>query len=125
MFLSLIYLKDSGEIEVFPGREVVNGQQPLNSDNKPRHLFNLTEITAPQHIEVEILKIIVTPRAADFTGLSFDPNERKGIRSQGPKNPLQDVLFGFVDAKPKSGNIRTVEIDEWYTDQVVYEIRPN
>ena len=125
MFLSLIYLKDSGEIEVFPGREVVNGQQPLNSDNKPRHLFNLTEITAPQHIEVEILKIIVTPRATDFTGLSFDANERKGIRSQGPKNPLQDVLFGFVDAKPKSGNIRTIEIDEWYTDQVVYEIRPN
>ena len=124
MFLSLIYLKDSGEIEVYPGREVVNGQQPLNSDNKPRHLFDL-ELTAPQHVEVEILKIIVTPRATDFTGLSFDANERKGIRSQGPKNPLQDVLFGLVDAKPKSGNIRMIEIDEWYTDQVVYEIRPN
>ncbi len=124
MFLTLIYLKDSGEIEVFPGPEVVNGQQPLTADNKPRHLFNLTGITAPQHPEVEILKIIVTPRAADFTGMSFNAEERKGIRSKGPKNPLQDLLFGFVDAKPKSAELDPVEIDQWYTDQVVYEIRP-
>jgi caspase domain-containing protein len=125
MFLTLIYLKDSGEIEVFPGREVVNGQQPLTADNKPRHLFNLTDITAPQHVEVEILKIIVTPRAADFTGMSFNAEERKGIRNKGPKNPLEDLLFGFVDAKPKSAELDPVEIDAWYTDQVVYEIRPN
>ena len=124
MFLTLIYLKDSGEIEVFPGREVVNGQQPLDADEEPRHLFNLSDITAPQHTEVEILKIIVTPRPADFTGMSFTAEERRGIRAQGPKNPLQDLLFGFVDAKPRSAELDPVEIDEWYTDQVVYEIRP-
>ena len=124
MFLTLIHLKDSGEIEVFPRPEVVNGQQPLTADNKPRQLYPL-EFTAAQNTEVEILKIIVTPRAADFTGLSFDAEGRRGIRNRGPKNPLEDLLFGFVDAKPKSAELDPVEIDQWYTDQVVYEIRPN
>lgn len=125
MFLTLIYLKDSGEIEVFPGGKLVNGQQPLTADNKPRHLFNFSNITASNGTEVEILKIIVTPRPTDFTGLSFSEEERKGIRNKGPKNPMEDLLFGFVDAQAKTLDLDPVEVDNWYTDQVVYEIRPN
>jgi hypothetical protein len=122
MFITLLYLKDSGEIEVWPGTDLVNAQQPLNSDSKPVSLFNITDITAPDGPEVEVLKIIATPRAADFTDLAFKPDERKG-RAKGPRNPLEDLLLGFVDASPKGGKISTRETDNWYTDQITYEIR--
>ena len=51
--------------------------------------------------------------------------ERKGIKTRGPANPLEDLLFGIMDATPKAGGVKTIELDLWYTDQVVYEIHPN
>jgi metacaspase-1 len=124
VFISLIYLKATGEIETFPSPDVANGQQGLNADNAPRRLFDIDEVTAPRGTEVEILKIIATPRPTDFSGMGMSEQGRKG-RTKGPKNPLEDVLFGLVDKKAKDIGIRPHEIDEWYTDQVVYEIRPN
>jgi len=124
VFITLIYLKNSGDIEVYPSADITNAQQALSGDNQPVELFSLTDVTAPNGKEVEILKIIATPRQTDFTGLHFVGEERKG-KSKGPKNPLADLLFGIIDANAKSGTIKPAEISNWYTDQVVYEITPN
>lgn len=124
MFISLIYLKHSGDIEVYPGPDVENAQQALNADNKPVTLFELSDVSAPNGKEVEILKIIATPREASFTGLHFVGGGRRG-NAKGPKNPMEDLLFGIVDANAKSGTIKSVEINNWYTDQIVYEINPH
>jgi hypothetical protein len=123
MFISLIYLKSSGEIETFPTAEVVNAQQPLDADNKPRRLFDISDIEASNDPETEMLKVIATPQSVDFTGMSYSAEERKG-KSKGPRNPLGNLLFGLVDAEAKSLTIKAPEIDDWYIDQVVYEIRP-
>lgn len=124
MFMTLIYLKNSGDIEVYPGANVVNAQQALNADNKPVKLFNLSDVTAPNGKEVEILKIIATPRQTDFSGLHYVGEERKG-KAKGPKNPMEDLLFGIVDANAKSTTLSSDEMKNWYTDQIVYEIEPN
>jgi hypothetical protein len=124
MFITLIYLKATGEIETFPGPELVNGQQALNADNKTQHLFDIDDVTAPRGTEVEILKIIATPRPADFSGMAFSQKGREG-RAKGPRNPVEEVLFGLVDQNAKDVKIRAREIDEWYTDQIVYEVRPS
>jgi hypothetical protein len=124
MFMTLIYLKHSGDIEVYPSQEVANAQQALSADNRPVKLFELSDVTAPNGKEVEILKIIATPRQTDFSGMHFVGDQRNG-KSKGPKNPMEDLLFGIVDASAKSGTIKSVEINSWYTDQIVYEINPN
>jgi hypothetical protein len=124
MFITLIYLKNSGDIEVYPGTDVANAQQALNADSKPVKLFNLTDISAPNGKEVEILKIIATPRQTDFSGLHYVGEERKG-KAKGPPNPLEDLLFGIVDANAKSGVFKSDQMKNWYTDQIVYEIEPN
>lgn len=124
VFITLLYLKDSGDIIVFPGEKEVNGQQSVPADNKPHDLFTFDEIDAKQ-VEVEILKIIATPRPADFTGVGMTAEERKGIKTRGPENPLEELLFGIIDATPKSLTVKSIQLDLWYTDQVVYEIRPN
>ena len=123
IFITVIYLKASGEIEIYPSADVVNMQQALSADNIPRHLFDFVDITAPQGTEVEILKIIATPRPADFSGMAYSEGQRK-VKTGGPKNPLEEVLLGLVDRKARDVNIQTQELDEWYTDQVIYEIRP-
>ena len=124
VFITLLYLKDSGDIVVFPGEREVNGQQSVPGDNMPHDLFTFDDIAAKQ-VEVEILKIIATPRPADFTGVSMSAEDRKGIKNKGPENPLEELLFGMMDATPKSFNLKPIQLDLWYTDQVVYEIRPN
>jgi hypothetical protein len=123
MFISLIYLKASGEIEIYPTPDMANGQQALNTGNEPTHLFDMTDFTAPRGPEVEVLKIIATPRPTDFSGMSFKEEQRRE-RPKGPKNPLEEALFGLVDANAKDGHIRPAEVDKWYTDQVIYEIQP-
>lgn len=123
VFVTILYLKDDGGIVVWPGRRMVNGQQPLNADNRAVDVLKLSNITAPNGDEVEIFKLIATPRPVDFTGMSFGEEERKGIKAMGPKNPLEDLLFGLVDSKAKGGEVEPIEIDEWYTDQVTYVIK--
>ncbi|HEX9386239.1 MAG TPA: caspase family protein [Anaerolineales bacterium] len=124
VFITLIYLKASGEIETFPGPDEANGQQALNGDNTPRHLFDIENITASRDTEVEILKIIATRRPANFSGISFSEEHGKR-RTNGPTNALADVLLGLVDKEAKDVSVRSQDLDEWYTDQVVYEIRTN
>jgi hypothetical protein len=124
VFITLIYLKANGEIETFPGPGEVNGQQALNGDNIPRHLFDIENITASRDAEVEILKIIATRRPADFSGINFSEESGKR-RVNGPTNALADILFGLVDKKARDVSVRSQDLNEWFTDQVVYEIRTN
>jgi hypothetical protein len=123
IFITVIHLKASGEIETFPSAEVVNMQQALSADDIPRHLFDFIDITAPHGPEVEILKIIATPRPTDFSGMAYSEGQRN-VKTRGPKNPLEEVLLGLRDSQARDSNIQTRELDQWYTDQVVYEIRP-
>jgi hypothetical protein len=123
MFITVIYLRDSGEIETFPTADTVNAQQELSSDNKPIHLFDISDVTAPNGKEVEVLKLIATPRPADFSQISFTADERKNV-TKGPPNPLEELLLGIKDAQTKDGKIKAPEIDKWYSDQIIYEIQP-
>lgn len=122
VFVTVIYLKDNGEISVWPGKKVVRGQQQLSTLGTPVDVLKLSNITAPNGDEVEIFKLIATPNPEDFTGISFGEEERKGMKGL-EKNPLQDLLFGFVDGKAKGGDVESVEIDDWYTAQVTYVIK--
>jgi hypothetical protein len=124
MFITLIYLKNSGDIDVFPGEETANAQQKLNGDGKVVTLFELSDITAPGGKEVEILRIIATPREANFSGMRYEAEQRKD-KPKGPTNPLEDLLFGIKDGNAKGGSIKAKEVANWYTDQVIYEIDPN
>lgn len=124
MFITLIYLKDSGDIDVYPGPEIANAQQALNADCKPVKLFELSGISAPNGKEVEILKIIATPRQVDFSGLHYEAEERKA-KSRGPNNPMEELLLSIKDGNAKGGSITTAAVANWSTDQIVYEIDPN
>ena len=123
VFITLIQLKAGGEIEVFPGPEQANGQQALNADNLPRHLFDIDSVTAVSGNEVEILKIIATRRPQNFSGISFT-GRALAPRRNGPTTALVDLLFGLVESKARDVSVRSQEVDEWYTDQIVYEIQP-
>jgi hypothetical protein len=120
MFISVIILDAAGGITAYPQPSKVNGQEPIQSG--PQTLvLKINDVTEPYGIE--ILKVIATPTATDFNGVGYKAAERSNL-PKGPPNPLEAVLFGIADGDAKSLGVAPVELESWYTDQLVYEIGP-
>jgi hypothetical protein len=124
LFITLIYLKSDGGIEVWPRNPFA--QEPIAGDGKARELFQIRNVWPGSTPEVEMLKVIATPQQVDLSGLNQTGATRQATR--GPLNPLQKLLFGLHDGswQDRGAHItwKSSDIAEWDFDQIVYEIRP-
>lgn len=128
MFVTLIYLKADGSIQVWPGRDRQFSQPeiPAGAGGKVFHMLvplratTLTNDKPPY--DRELIKIVATHSPVDFSGVEYTVEQRPTHKSAG--HPLQKLLFGLHDGNAKGGDFETDTSDPWGVSDLVLLTRP-